>query len=122
LARGSRYPVDALAFARKLAASKYRYPDDLIAIADLLERWKVGLATTPTERRIVLRLPREQKALDIPDDTSVTSLPSVQKSLEGMRPPADDGVSEDAGAQDEIPEMGDDDAEDVGRWPRTCAL
>ena len=104
---------DALAFARKLAASKYRYPDDRIAIADLLERWKIGLATTPAERRIVLRLAREQKAIDIPDDTSVTSLPSVQKALEGMRPPADDGGSEDAGAQDEIPEMGDDDAEDL---------
>ena len=78
---------DALAFARKLAASKYRYPDDRIAIADLLERWKIGLATTPAERRIVLRLSREQKALDIPDDTSVTSLPSVQKALEGTRSP-----------------------------------
>ena len=41
---------DALTFARKLAASKYRYPDDRIAIADLLERWKLGLATTPAER------------------------------------------------------------------------
>jgi hypothetical protein len=33
--------------------------------------------------------------------------------LEGLRPPADDGVSEDAGEQDEVPEMGDDDAEDL---------
>lgn len=28
---------DALAFARKLATSRYRYPDDRIAIADLLD-------------------------------------------------------------------------------------
>ena len=104
---------DALAFARKLAASKYRYPDDRIAIADLLERWKIGLATTPAERRIVLRLSREQKALDIPDDTSATSLPSVQKALEDARPPADDDASEDTGVRDEVPEMGDDDAEDL---------
>jgi transposase InsO family protein len=104
---------DALAFARKLAASRYRYPDDRIAIADLLERWKIGLATTPAERRIVLRLSREQKALDIPDDNSVTSLPSVQKALEGTRPSADDGSVEGAGAPDEVPEMGDDDAEDL---------
>jgi len=104
---------DALAFARKLAASRYRYPDDRIAIADLLERWKIGLATTPAERRMVLRLSREQKALDIPDDTSVTSLPSVQKVLEGTRPPADDGAVKDAEAQDEVPEMGDDDVEDL---------
>jgi transposase InsO family protein len=104
---------DALAFARKLAASKYRYPDDRIAVADLLERWKIGLATTPAERRIVLRMAREQKALDIPDETSVTSLPSVQKALEGTRTPMDDGVGEPAPAPEEIPEMGDDDAEDL---------
>jgi hypothetical protein len=104
---------DALAFARKLAASKYRYPDDRIAIADLLERWKVGLATTPAERRIVLRLSRAQKAFDIPGDTSDTPSPSAQKALEGTRHPADDGPGEDTEPQDEIPEMGDDDAEDL---------
>lgn len=100
---------DALAFARKLAASKYRYPDDRIAIVDLLERWKVGLATTPAERRIVLRLSREQYALDIPDDTSATLRPSVQKALEGTGRPAGD----DAEENDETAEMGDDDAEDL---------
>jgi len=100
---------DALAFARKLAATKYRYPDDRIAVADLLERWKVGLATTPAERRMVLRLSREQNALDMPDDTSVVSLPSVHKALERTRHPAGDGNEETA----EVPEMGDDDAEDL---------
>jgi hypothetical protein len=100
---------DALAFSRKLAASKYRYPDDRIAVAELLERWKVGLATTPAERRMVLRLSREQKALDLPDDTSVALLPPVHKALEGMRHPAGDGAEETA----EMPEMGDDDAEDL---------
>jgi hypothetical protein len=99
---------DALAFARKLAAARYRYPDDRIAIADLLERWKVGLATTPAERRIVLRLSREQNALDIPDGTSATP-PSVQKVMEGTLHPAGDGAEE----TDETPEMGDDDAEDL---------
>ena len=62
---------------------------------------------------MVLRLFREQKALDIPDDTSITSLPSVKKALEGMRPRADDGLGKDATAQDEAQEMGDDDAEDL---------
>lgn len=99
---------DALAFARKLAASKYRYPDDRIAIADLLERWNLGLGTTPAERRIVLRLSREEKALDIPDDTTGTSSPLVQKALQRARQPAGD----DAEDRDELPEMGDDDADD----------
>ena len=100
---------DALAFARKLAASRYRYPNDRIAIADLLERWKIGLATTPAERRIVLRLSREQKALDIPDDTPDTPSPLVQKALEGTGHPAGDDAEETS----EVPEMGDDDAEDL---------
>ena len=103
---------DALAFARKLAASRYRYPDDRIAIADLLERWKVGLATTPKERRIVLRLSREQNALDIPDGASSIP-PSVQKVMEGAHYPAAGDADEDAGTQDAVPEMGDDDTEDL---------
>jgi hypothetical protein len=61
----------------------------------------------------VLRLSREQKALDIPDDTSTTSLPSVQKALEDARPPADDDADEDTRVRDEVPEMGDDDVEDL---------
>jgi hypothetical protein len=103
---------DALAFARKLAASRYRYPDDRIAIADLLERWKIGLATTPAERRMVLRLSREQSALDIPDADAVIP-PSVQKVMEGAHHLAADDAGEDAGTQDEVPETGDDDAEDL---------
>jgi transposase InsO family protein len=104
---------DALAFARKLAASRYRYPDDRIAIADLLERWKIGLAETPAERRMVLRLSREQKAIDIPDDASGVSPPSVQKALEGASPPADDRAAGETGPPGEEPEAGDDDAEDL---------
>jgi hypothetical protein len=58
---------------------------------------------------MVLRLSREQNALDLPEDTSVASLPSVQKALEGVRCPACGAVEEIA----EVPEMGDDDAEDL---------
>jgi len=58
---------DALRFARKLAVSKYRYPDDRLAIGDLLERWNLGLGTTPAERRMALRLSREQAGIDLPD-------------------------------------------------------
>jgi hypothetical protein len=94
-------------------ASRYRYPDDRIAVANLLERWKIGLAATPAERRMVLRLSRGQKAIDIPDDTCAASLPSVQKALEGTGPPPDDSAAGDTGPQDEEPEASDDDAEDL---------
>jgi hypothetical protein len=59
---------EALQFARKLAAAKYRYPDDRLAMADLLQRWKLGLGTTTlAERRIALRISRDQAAIDLPD-------------------------------------------------------
>lgn len=79
---------DALQFARKLAASKYTYPDDRIAVADLLERWNLGLGTTPAERRMALRLSREETMLDQaePQDP-VTTLPSVARVLATAEPP-----------------------------------
>ncbi|MGW2225910.1 transposase [Streptomyces formicae] len=102
---------DALAFARKLAAAKYRYPDDRLAVADLLERWNLGLGTTLAERRMALRLSREQAALDLPETetttTAVTSLASVRRAL----------GQDDALPVTEVPaldvEEGDDDAADM---------
>lgn len=109
---------DALAFARKLAASKYRYPDDRLAVADLLERWNLGLGDTRAERRMALRLSREQAAIEVPEnayeDKPVVSLPSVRKAL---------GCENDEPKQSETPEpepgpeVGDDDAADLDDAP-----
>ena len=76
---------DALQFARRLAAAKYTYPDDEIAVADLFERWNLGLGRTRAERRIALRLARQ--ASTIVDDCTaaseqeVSDLPSVTRAL-----------------------------------------
>jgi transposase InsO family protein len=74
---------DALLFARKLAAAKYTWPDDKIAVADLFERWNVGLGQTLPERRMALRLSREQAAIDLPNEPepTVSRLPSVARVL-----------------------------------------
>ncbi|GID29144.1 Mu transposase C-terminal domain-containing protein [Paractinoplanes brasiliensis] len=83
---------DAMRFGRKLAASKYRYPDDQLALADLLDRWKLGLAMTKVERRIALRTAREQAAFELPDnDDAVPMLPSVRKALGQDAQPVDSG-------------------------------
>lgn len=102
---------DALGFARKLAATKYTYPDDKIAIADLLERWHLGLGTTLPERRMALRLSREQAALDLPEEREppVSALPSVVRVLAA----ADSGDAPSDGDAEPIAEMGDDDADDL---------
>ncbi|MCX5377177.1 helix-turn-helix domain-containing protein [Streptomyces sp. NBC_00091] len=102
---------DALTFARRLAAAKYRFPDDRLAIADLLERWNIGLGTTLAERRMVLRLSREQAAIELPqtEEETVVSLSSVRKAL-GQAAEPTEPVEEDPV---EAPEMGDDDEADL---------
>lgn len=97
---------DALVFARKLAAAKYRYPDDRLAVADLLERWNLGLGTTPAERRMALRVSREQAALDLPSSDTAT-LASVRTALGRTT------VTPTGQPPQPEPEMGDDDASEL---------
>ncbi|WP_405985496.1 helix-turn-helix domain-containing protein [Streptomyces sp. NBC_00872] len=112
-APSARMPLseDSLIFARQLAAGKYRFPDDRLAVADLLERWNLGLGTTLAERRMVLRLSREQAAIELPptEEETVVSLPSVRRALgqaEVLEKPAGEPLPESV-------EMGDDDEADL---------
>ena len=79
------FSEDALAFARELAAAKYTYPDDTIAVADLFERWKLGLGATAKERRMALRMSRDQAVplndLPGPQEPEVAQLPSVARVM-----------------------------------------
>ena len=98
---------DALQFARKLAASKYTYPDDRLAVADLLERWNLGLGSSVAERRIALRLSREVSLLDAAEpENEVAALPSVARVLAMTTSP---GVDVTAAIDEAEPEVGDDD-------------
>jgi len=72
------FSEDALQFARRLAAQKYKYPNDKLAMADLLERWNLGLGRSMAERRMALRLSRETDLLPAtpaPTNNDVCSLP-----------------------------------------------
>jgi transposase InsO family protein len=100
---------EALRFARQLAAARYRYPDDKAAVGLLLERWNLGLGSTLAERRIALRLSREQAAFDLPQtgQDPVTLLPSVARAL---------GAGGRAAPGDmPLPAVGDDDEDDLGQ-------
>ena len=102
---------DALAFARKLAADKYTYPDDRLAVADLLERWNLGLGNTLAERRMALRLSRAAVSIELSEPTDeITTLPSVARVLATGSPPTSECDVEKL--QEPDPETGDDDAAD----------
>ena len=102
---------DALQFARKLAASKYTYPDDRLAVADLLERWNLGLGSTMAERRMALRLSREGSLLEQTEPKDeISSLPSVARVLATAAGPTNGG--EPIPEEEEPLEAGDDDADD----------
>jgi transposase InsO family protein len=98
---------EALAFARRLAAAKYTYPNDTLAMTDLLHRWNLGLGATAAERRMALRMSREQAAFDLPaEEGAAASLPSVRKVLDA----ATDWAQPDS---EPLPDdVGDDDGED----------
>ncbi|WP_158879583.1 Mu transposase C-terminal domain-containing protein [Amycolatopsis anabasis] len=104
---------DALLFARRLAASKYTYPDDKLAVADLFERWNVGLGKTLPERRMALRLSREQATIDLPEESqepAVSALPSVARVLAASTASCEVLTAVD---DEPVAEMGDDDADDL---------
>ena len=98
---------DAWRFARRKAAEKYRYPDDRLAIEDLLERWNLGLGTTLAERRMALRLAREESLVDPGSDTAEDTLDPP--TPDGIEPLDDEG---DASPGDHQPGGGDDDDDD----------
>jgi transposase InsO family protein len=102
---------DALRFARKQAAWKYTYPDDRLAVADLLERWNLGLGSTLAERRMALRLSRETALIDEAEtQDDVATLPSVARVLATAQPSAAEDADETIAAPD--PETGDDDVDE----------
>ncbi|MEZ0053767.1 transposase InsO family protein [Mycobacterium sp. MAA66] len=94
------FSEDALKFARKLAERKYKYPNDQLAMAELLERWNLGLGKTLAERRIALRLDREAKLLtDAEADAEVTGASrliasAIARANHSETPSATDDISD----------------------------
>lgn len=86
---------DGLKYARKLAATKYRYFDDKLALTELLERRKLSQGHTMAERRAALRLSRQQSTLgiDVQAATSVPELPTAQRLLHTPESAQADDVS-----------------------------
>lgn len=104
---------EALQYARKLASSKYRFPDDRLAVADLFQRWSLGLGSSAKERRMALRLSRNEALLLAPlNDGSAASLPSAMRAMETGGRETACGAAEELTAAEDAPVGGDDDSAD----------
>ncbi|MFB6984511.1 TnsA-like heteromeric transposase endonuclease subunit [Streptomyces sp. NPDC056304] len=115
-APAQKFPISqgAIEIARKLAGQKYPFPGDETAVAELLDRWHLGLGLTMTERPLALRQARDQSAFDLPETVAddVRRLPSVARILNATDD-ADDLEELEAEAEAyEGPVDGDDDEED----------
>ncbi|WP_151478224.1 TnsA-like heteromeric transposase endonuclease subunit [Streptomyces albicerus] len=117
-APAQKFPIseEAMGLARTLAGKKHRFPDDETAVAELLERWNLGLGLTMSERRIALRMAREQSAFDLPvtDEDEIKALPSVARvlALESGHTPSGDQDDAEEPEPYEGQALGDDDEDD----------
>lgn len=82
------FSEDTLHFARALFSRDHDFIDDQKALLDLFDRWQLGMGKSPAERRMALRLARQEAALSNQvgnaDAESVAALTSV-KALPQVR-------------------------------------
>jgi transposase InsO family protein len=106
---------EQLQFERRLAKSRSRYVDDPLAIENFLQRRHLSSGATMAERRMALRISREQSSLiaDVEEAVAVAQLPSVTAvadRVDGPDPeqegPPDEGEANDyVDDLDEEPEI-----------------
>ncbi|MER5743624.1 helix-turn-helix domain-containing protein [Streptomyces sp. NPDC002225] len=83
--------VEALKYARRIAARTHRFPDTKRALIELLERWGAGLTEDRAERRMAVRLSQDRLRLVgvDPEGGDVAQLPSVRR-LAALNAPDED--------------------------------
>ena len=107
---------EALRHMRRQAARIYEFVDDLLVLDELLARWQVTAKSSATERRLALRLARQDAQLSgktqLSDAEQVAQLPSVA----AVSPPTDDTVDDtdinDAADDGDAAAVGDDDIDE----------
>lgn len=107
----SEYPMafnqEGLRYFRKIILDRHGFVDDRLALDAMFTRWNLGMGLSPQERRMALRMAREDAALSHQAITDpgdlVKALPSVSNALSSTSQPIRD---EDI---DRADESGDDD-------------
>jgi transposase InsO family protein len=93
---------EGLKLARKQARSKYRFVDDKLALAELLERRRLSQGHTLEERRMALRLSREQHSLGM--DLTAAQESSTKSSSDRPSPDKLDSADDAQPLVDELDE------------------
>ena len=109
--------LEALKYARRIAAKTHRFPDTKRALIDLLERWGAGLTEDRTERRMAVRLSQDRLRLvgeSEPEVSEIAELPSVRRLAALSSPDAGTGHETAPDLQVVTPDedLGGDDDED----------
>jgi len=97
---------EALQHLRKEAAKRHRFVDDQLVLDELLSRWQVTAKSTAKERRLALRLARQDAPLsheaEPTDAQRVAKLISVAETLESGDEIAKEVVLGDDDSEDEL--------------------
>jgi hypothetical protein len=96
---------DALAYARELAVQQHGFVDEQFALRELFKRWNLSIELSPKERRIALRMSREEQMLSKQVEADDAQTVSALSSLTAL---TDAGGSRIELGRDG-PEMGDED-------------
>lgn len=115
---------DGLSFARRLVLQEHGFVEDQFALRELLKRWNLSMGVSPEERRIALRMSRQEQALsrqaDADDAQSVLGLPSVAALQNDDRPALQTAMSGSAdqqdGDDDDVAELEDDYDDESFDW------
>jgi hypothetical protein len=113
------FSEEALQYARRIVLQEHGFVDDQLALDELLTRWNLHMGVSAAERRMALRMSRQDEALsnqiETADADAVAGLPTVQAAIgAGERPPvrSDKTAVSDDDTDDELAEDYDDDSMD----------
>ena len=113
------FSEEALQYARRIVLQEHGFVDDRLALDELLTRWNLHMGVSAAERRMALRMSRQDEALsnqiETTDAAVVAGLPAVQAVTEPAdRPPLrrDKTAVSDDDTDDELTEDYEDDSMD----------
>jgi transposase InsO family protein len=117
-AKGLKAPLsdEALDHMRKKAAQKYTFIDDRLVLDELLTRWQVNTKSSAVDRRVALRLARQDARLSQEAQPTEAQEVADLRSVAEPSAPADDLTDDDAIGDDDSDEDLDADYDDDNNY------